>query len=109
MSEERRDARAALADLETEMRDWSRTHPEATLEAIEQEVDCRLRAIRAQMLVSVAGVHQQEVGACPDCGVPLVRRGTRTRHLRTDGDQPLPLDRPYASCPVCGRGLFPPG
>jgi hypothetical protein len=41
--------------------------------------------------------------------VPLVRRGTRTRRLRTDGDQPLHLNRPYATCPVCGRGLFPPG
>lgn len=109
MHEERADLRARLTELEAEMGDWSRTHPDATLEAIEQEVDRRLRAIRADMLATVVGVHDQEVGNCPDCGVPLVRRGTRTRRLRTDGDQPLHLNRPYATCPVCGRGLFPPG
>jgi len=109
MSEERADLRTRLADLEAEMHGWSSAHPDATLEAIERDMDRRLRALRAEVLVSVVGAQEQAPGTCPDCGVPLVRRGSRVRSLRTDGDQPIALNRSYASCPVCGHGLFPPG
>lgn len=107
MSEKRADRRTRLAELEAELHGWSSAHPDATLEAIEREVDRRLRALRADVLVSVVGTQEQATGTCPDCGLPLVRRGSRVRSLRTDGDQPIALDRSYASCPVCGHGLSP--
>lgn len=100
--------RAALAVAEVELRAWRRAHPDATLTEIEQELDARLHAARAGLLAEVAGDIPDEAERCPECGERLARRGARTRTLRTSGDAPLELARPYLSCPACGAGVFPP-
>lgn len=98
-------AETALAE---EMRTWRRTHPAATLTEIEHELDARLAAARGALLADVAGDALDDEHGCPDCGRPLVRRGERTRTMRTVGDAALALTRAYLQCPVCGTGIFPP-
>ncbi len=94
--------------LAADLRLWRRAHPDATLTEIEQALDERLDAARAGLLAEVAGDLPDEEERCPDCGARLVRRGARTRTLRTRGDIPLELTRPYLHCPACGAGLSPP-
>lgn len=102
--------RPGLEQLGAVMRDWRQQHPQATLMEIEAELDRQMRRIRAEVLAETATArHDDDVGMCPTCGVALVRRGKRTRTLRTEGDEPLSLFRTYATCPACGSGLFPPG
>jgi hypothetical protein len=93
---------------ERDVRAWRRAHPAATLTEIEQTLDARLQAARAELLAEVAADAPDDVARCPDCGGRLVGRGTRTRTLRTQGDTPLPLMRPYGWCPACNAGVFPP-
>jgi len=103
-----RDNRPELAETASRMRQWRAEHPQATLTEIEREVDRQLDAVRADLVREMA-VMGAAVDVCPDCGAPLVQRGTRERTLITDGDESLCLQRAYASCPACGSGLFPPG
>ena len=98
----------AVTAVETDVRAWRRAHPEATLTEIEAALDARLAPARAGLLAEVAGDVPEDEERCPDCGARLVRRGERTRTLRTQGDAPLEVTRPYLSCPACGAGLFPP-
>jgi YgiT-type zinc finger domain-containing protein len=98
-----------LGDIRARMRGWQAAHPRATLSEIEQELDRQFAAVRARMLAEVATSVAQDLGPCPDCGGRLVRRGERERTLTTTGDEALVLQRPYATCSRCGRGLFPPG
>jgi len=79
------------------------------LTEIERELDRQWRMVRATWLVGLMESTGDEVGTCADCGVGLVRRGGQPRVLGTDGDVQLTFQRTYASCPVCGRGLSPPG
>jgi hypothetical protein len=103
-----RDNRPELVEIASSMRQWRAEHPQATLTEIEREVDRQLDAVRADLVREMA-VMGAAVDVCPDCGAPLVQRGTRERTLITDGAEPLHLQRAYASCPACGSGLFPPG
>jgi YgiT-type zinc finger domain-containing protein len=100
----------ALAEttLAADLRTWRRAHPDATLTEIERELDTRLAAARAELFAQLATEGVTDAGCCPDCGGPVVRRGARTRTLRTTGDAIVSLTRPYLSCPVCGTGVFPP-
>jgi YgiT-type zinc finger domain-containing protein len=98
----------AFTLVEEAVRVWRRAHPGATLTELEHELDTRLRAARAALLADVASDVVPGVERCPTCGGPLVARGTRRRTLITDGDAAVLLTRPYATCPVCGTGLFPP-
>lgn len=102
------------------MADWRAQHPQASLSAIEQEVDARLARMRARMLERVAqqsaattwrlkATGQEEIPQCPQCGTPLEPQGRRARRLRTSGGQQVQLQREYGVCPQCGQGLFPPG
>jgi len=98
----------------TGLRDWRAAHPRATFAEIEAVVDERLNGMRARMLedlalVNAAGEEAESPGACPECGQALQRRGLQTRTLTVQGEQPVHLRRPYAVCPACGTGLFPPG
>lgn len=97
-----------MAEVETALRAWCIAHPQATLTEIEVALDTRLRVARADLLAEVAGTLAETELRCAECGQPLVRRGDRHRTLRTHGDHLLPLTRSYATCPVCGTGLFPP-
>jgi len=91
-----------------EVRAWRRAHPGATLTEIERALDERLDAARAGLLAEVAADVPADEERCPRCGERLVRRGTRTRTLRTRGDAPLELTRAYLRCPACDAGLSPP-
>lgn len=97
-----------LAAAEREVRAWRRAHPAATLTESEQPLDPRLHVARAELLAEVAADAPDDAVRCPDCGGRLVGRGTRTRTLRTQGETPRPRTRPYARCPVCDAGGFPP-
>src|SRR5688572_3185176 len=97
---------------------WRRAHPTATLLDIEHAVDSRMATARARLVHNVAqtstaadwrAAPAADQPTCPHCGTHLRPNGTYTRHLTTQGDQPLPLDRTYGVCPDCGLGLFPPG
>ncbi len=102
--------RRQLADtaIAADLRRWRRAHPEATLTEIEQALDARLHAARADLLAEVATDVPDDEPRCSTCGERLMRRGTRTRTLRTQGDAPLSLTRPYLWCPACDAGLSPP-
>lgn len=100
---------AELARVQARMLAWRQEHPRATLTEIEREVDRQLHVARAALLAEVVTSADEEVGVCPDCGGRLQRRGTRDRTLTTSGDVPVTFSRAYATCSVCGRGLFPPG
>lgn len=106
------------AEALTSMADWRVQHPRATLREIETAVDERLSALRARMLQDAAQASeeaqwshasQEERPVCPQCGTPLVARGTHQRRLQTSGGREITLQRSYGVCPGCGTGLFPPG
>lgn len=98
----------AMLTIDAALRRWRTAHPEATFTEIEQAVDAQWRAVRAGLLADLAGTGDAPDPHCPDCGVRLVRRGTQTRTLWTQGEEPVALTRSYATCPACGGGLFPP-
>jgi YgiT-type zinc finger domain-containing protein len=99
------------------MREWRLLHPLATLREIETELDARLAIARARMLEDLAlassaaswqDAPHLRAPSCPECGTPLLERGSHPRTLLTQGDQQLTLHRSYGVCPACGAGLFPP-
>jgi hypothetical protein len=104
------DVREALLGL----REWRAAHPQATLAAIEAELDRRWLRLRAQLLEDLALASRAadlvaERPACPDCGARLVAEGDRVRTVVTLGDQAVTLRRAYATCTGCRGRLFPPG
>lgn len=99
---------ARWTQMEGEVRAWRAAHPTATLTEIEAAVDVRFQALRAELLGELATETPVTAEPCPHCGGPLIQRGTHTRSIVTQGDQPVPLTRAYATCPACGDGLFPP-
>lgn len=101
--------RFALADtaVAEELRRWRCAYPDTTLTQIEIALDALPRPARAGLLAGVATATPDRSAHCPDCGGRLVRRGTRTHTLRTTGDEPVPLRRPYLVCSACGA-KFPP-
>ena len=104
-------------EVMTGLRDWRAAHPRATFAEIEAVVDERLNGMRARMLedLALASAAAEGAGAegarppCPQCGQPMQSRGPQTRTVTIQGDQPVRLRRPYAVCPACGTGRFPPG
>ena len=104
--------------LLTEISQWRRSHPKATLQEIEEEVHRRMSRLEAQLIQDTAqqsqsrawsGASAQERPSCPVCGTPLQARGKRERKLQGAGGQEITLNRAYGTCPSCGTGLFPPG
>jgi RNA polymerase-binding transcription factor DksA len=104
-------------EVMTGMKEWRLQHPRATFREIEQALDERLAKMRARMLQDAAlasaaadlkRVQEEERPVCPECGVPLVARGTAVRELTTQHNQTVALSRSYGVCPQCGAGFFPP-
>jgi hypothetical protein len=96
---------------------WRAAHPRVPLRDIETTVDAHLARLRAALLEEAAlnspatdwaAVPPDQQPVCPDCQVPLRRRGAHTRHLYSHQDHPVTLVRQYGTCPQCGRGFFPP-
>lgn len=104
-------------EVTSEMAEWRLAHPKATLREIELELDLRLSRMRARLLEDLALTSSAADWAktsvdqhprCPECDHPLQDQGAKARTLLTHGGQELILNRPYATCPACGTGLFPP-
>lgn len=100
-------AEPALMEIEAEVRRWHTDHPKATFTEIEQAIDAQLCDMRAGLLAAVVRTGDDPDASCPDCGNRLIRRGTHTRTLWTQGDVPVSLTRSYTTCPACGIGLPP--
>ena len=98
-----------VARIRADLQTWRDAHPRATLREIEQEVDRRLAASRAQLVEALAVAVPEAPPPCPDCGGPMRWDGERVRRLTTTHDQSITLTRRYARCPACGAGVFPPG
>lgn len=105
-----------LAVLAAEVVGWEQTHPDASLSEAEDALATALARSRAELLGGwaqaqpSARVKAQPAASrpcCPDCGTALVAAGRHRRTITLTGDQPLELERDYARCPQCGRGLFP--
>ncbi len=101
----------------TDMKEWRRNHPKATVREIEEEVHARMSRLEAQMIQDTAeqstsrewsGTGKQERPRCPVCQTPLHARGKRQRTLQGVGGQEVRLNREYGTCPNCRTGLFPP-
>jgi len=100
------------------MREWRFRHPRATFSEMETALDEQLDRQRAQMLEDLALASEmadlslllpEKRPKCPDCGSALGPRGKQERHLQTEGDQQITLERSYGVCPTCKVGFFPSG
>ena len=98
----------------TDIKEWRRAHPKATLREIEEEVHTRMSRLEAQVIQDAAKPRERrdwsdaQPGArptCPVCGTPLHARGKRTRRLQAAGGQEISLTRSYGSCPTCGTEI----
>jgi hypothetical protein len=107
-----------VAEAMAGLSDWRAQHPRATFAELEAAVDERFDAARARVLgelarlsaaADLAGHPARERARCPTCGAELQPRGKRRRTVVTQGGAEVLLERDYALCPGCGRGVFPPG
>lgn len=107
-----------IAEAVAGLRDWRVQHPRATFAEIEAAVDERFNTARARVLgelaqlaeaADLAGRPARERARCPACGGRLQPHGKRRRTVVTQGAKEVLLERDDALCPVCGRGVFPPG
>jgi len=96
--------------------EWRAQNAKATFREIEDEVDKRIAALRAQMIADTAMQSAQagwteagKAATCPQCGTKLEKKGKKKRQLQTQEGQVIELEREYGVCPKCGQGLFPPG
>ena len=97
------------------MKEWTIQHPRATFAQIEEAIEEHVARMRARMLEDVVQWREVEAGEgeqqmrCNACGGELEKRGKHVRHLTTQGNQQIALERRYGSCPTCRVGFFPPG
>ncbi len=106
------------AEVLSGMKEWRLQHPKASLREIEGALDERLGKMRARMLqdaaLASAAANLKAAGAteearCRECGGKLEERAVGVRHLLTQQNQLLELERSYGVCSGCGAGVFPPG
>ena len=100
------------------MKEWRLQHPRASLREIESALDERLGRMRARMLqdavlassaADIKATQEAERPVCAECGGELAERTRAVRHLVTQHNQTLELERSYGVCSQCGGGVFPPG
>jgi hypothetical protein len=95
--------------------DWTVQHPNATFAEIEEAIEEQVARMRARMLEDVVQWREAQAGEreepmrCTGCGGELKPRGKHVRHLSTQGNQQIKLERHYGYCPTCRVGFFPPG
>lgn len=99
------------------MKEWRLQHPKASLREIERALDEGLGRMRARMLQDAAlassaadikAAQGVERPVCAECGGELVERTKGVRHLVTQYNQTLEIERSYGVCSQCGAGVFPP-
>lgn len=108
-----------LYDQATERsRAWRQANKQASLTDIENQVDDNLAELRAKMIQELAQaselsdlrqIAREQRPKCPDCGAIVNADGQRKRHLVTEHDQEVTLERSKATCPDCGLSFFPSG
>lgn len=100
----------ALNEIRRTLDSWHATHPDATFLEMENAVEAQLHQLRASLLAEqTERTFALEHPTCRECGAQMEPRTQRDRHIVLGGDETVDLDRPYAVCPSCGAGLFPPG
>lgn len=100
----------ALHEIRRTLANWQATHPDATFLEMEEAVEAQLHRLRASLLTEqTERVFAPEHPTCRECGAQMEPRTERDRHVVLGGDATVDLQRPYAVCPACGAGLFPPG
>jgi hypothetical protein len=95
---------------------WEKRVDKPNMTAIEDEVLAIRHQIGVVMAQSVLDGQAERSGVertgepehCPACDGALVNKGRRKKKTATRLGE-LETERPYAYCPRCGRGLFPPG
>ena len=95
---------------------WEENAGKPNMTAIENEVLAlrqRLGLVMAQSVVDEQAARSSvesatEAPCCPICGAVLVNKGRRKKSTVTRVGE-VETDRPYAYCPHCKRGVFPPG
>jgi predicted RNA-binding Zn-ribbon protein involved in translation (DUF1610 family) len=105
MTDEQRD----LDAMKQQLKEWRRSHPNATFREMERAVEEQVSKMRASMLEEIANDRGEEITLCPQCGRRMWRRGEYTREMEIPGGLPITLSRDYHTCPHCELGLFPPG
>lgn len=96
------------------MKEWRSQHPTATFAEIEEVIEEHVAKMRARMLEdvvqwrAVAAGEEEPQMRCHACGGGLEPRGKHVRHLTTQGNQHIALERSYGYCPTCRVGFFPP-
>lgn len=55
-----------------------------------------------------AETREEESNICPDCRQKMRYKGQKARNLVTETGE-VRLKREYYYCPVCRKGIFPPG
>jgi len=96
------------------MKEWRSQHPTATFAEIEEVIEEHVAKMRARMLEDVVQWRAAQAGGeaaqmrCNACGGELEQRGKHVRHLTTQGNQQIALERTYGYCPTCRVGFFPP-
>ena len=105
-------------EVSERMARWRGENSQASLTAIEKEVDGELARLRAQMiqdlaleskLADIRGRKGKERVKCPECGAAVKANGQEKRRLVTDYEEAIELERSKAKCPGCGVSFFPPG
>ena len=97
------------------MKDWRVQHPRATFAEIEEAIEEQVARMRARMLEDVVQWREAQAGEltqdrrCNACGAKLEARGKHVRHVTTQGNQQIKVERSYGFCPTCRVGFFPPG
>jgi hypothetical protein len=109
--------RAMSEKILSDVKEWRKAHPKATLVEIEDEVHQRMMQLEAHLLRDAAqesssrawgGETGREPPRCPVCQVPLQARGKRSRTLQGNGGENVTLTRTSGTCPKCAESFFPP-
>ncbi|GAC1403950.1 MAG: hypothetical protein NVSMB52_17820 [Chloroflexota bacterium] len=95
--------------MKSALKEWRRSHPQATFLEMERAVEEQVSRMRAQILQEVANDRGEQVTLCPQCGRRMWRRGEYTREMEIPGGLPIELSHTYYTCPACALGLSPPG
>lgn len=118
MEERRRDWDSLVEETKERIRRWRAEHPRATFNEIETTVNEEMARVRARIMEDLIhesasrewrGRAKEERPKCLGCGAALQSNGSGERHLVTDYEQVIELERSHGRCPECGATVFPPG
>jgi hypothetical protein len=113
-----------IVEIGQTLRAWRQSHPQATFDEIETEVQRHLAVVHAQVVAEliqpsppsgeahapqpVEAAGQEGRPVCPQCARPMQASGQRRRRVATRQGPAITLQRAYYVCPACGAGRFPP-